>query len=130
MQQTWIKGIQEKAWLSGKRDPQGIVQEIKIWPSTNQNPSKKKWRVWCDFEIQTDHLNPTRRPHNCWNRQEYLEETSSTEETCGHYDFGEKPLLRANITLSRRVKIIINDKQLIICLAFNSFKIFLLGFNI
>ena len=31
MQQTDAKEIQDKAWLGGKSDSWGIVQEIKIW---------------------------------------------------------------------------------------------------
>ena len=29
--QTRRKGVQDLAWLDKKNDPQGIVQEIKIW---------------------------------------------------------------------------------------------------
>ena len=32
MQQTNIKGVQEKAWLGGGGDTLGIVQEIPMWP--------------------------------------------------------------------------------------------------
>ena len=34
MQQSSIKGIENYKWVGGKGDPQGIVQEIKIWPHT------------------------------------------------------------------------------------------------
>ena len=32
MQQTSTKGVQDLAWLGGKGDPLGIVQEIETWP--------------------------------------------------------------------------------------------------
>ena len=32
MQQTDRKEIQKQAYLGGKGDPLGIVQEMKIWP--------------------------------------------------------------------------------------------------
>ena len=31
MQQTITKGVPDSAWLGGKGDPLGIVQDIKIW---------------------------------------------------------------------------------------------------
>ena len=33
MQQASAKGVQDLAWLGGKVNLLGIVQEIKIWPN-------------------------------------------------------------------------------------------------
>ena len=41
MQQTRTKGVQDKAWLSGKGPSLGIVQEIEIW-SYDQMVYEKK----------------------------------------------------------------------------------------
>ena len=34
MQQTNRKGLQNEVWLVGEGDSLGIVQEVKMWPST------------------------------------------------------------------------------------------------
>ena len=48
-------------------DPLRIVQEIKIWPFHQMHkpecvPENETHKILCDFELQTDHLVPARRP--------------------------------------------------------------------
>ena len=68
MQQNEIKEIHEQAWLGGKGDPLGIVQEAKIllcWQMlyTQTRIRAGKWdNILWDLEIQTDHQIPTREP--------------------------------------------------------------------
>ena len=70
MQQTSAKRIYDLTWLGGKGDLQGIVQKIKFdylikWYMHNQESAlDNKIHKIVDFERQTDHLIPTRRPDN------------------------------------------------------------------
>ena len=67
MQQISTEGVQGETRLGRQGDPQGNVQEISIRPYQQmvyaqpvlENDSHKL--LW-DFNIQTDHLIPTRRP--------------------------------------------------------------------
>ena len=61
MQQTRIKEVRDKAWLGGKGDPLGIVQENEVcqYYQIRISPKNEVHKILCDFEIQTGHLMQT-----------------------------------------------------------------------
>ena len=69
MQQISTEGVQGETWLGRQGDPLGNVQEISIRPYKQwymHNPApileNNSHKLLWDFNIQTDHLIPARRP--------------------------------------------------------------------